>query len=105
MEEQATSDFLTGLLNRRAILALLEVEWGRSQRHAHPLAVLGLDIDGFKWTNDSHGHAAGDRAIRAVADALRGTIRREDFAGRIGGDEFLVILPETEREGALQTAE
>jgi two-component system cell cycle response regulator len=105
MEDLAMSDGLTGLKNRRAILGNLEGEWSRVRRHGRPLAVISMDIDFFKAINDGHGHAVGDEAIKAVGDVLRREVRREDFAGRLGGDEFLVVLPDTDRAGALELAE
>jgi two-component system cell cycle response regulator len=104
MESLAMTDALTGLLNRRAILAGLEGEWSRSYRHARPLALITMDIDYFKPINDTRGHAAGDEAIRVVAETIRGLIRQEDSAGRLGGDEFLVVLPETGHSGAIALA-
>lgn len=92
--EFATRDELTGLQNRRAFLeaAMFEVE--RAQRHDHPLSVVFLDLDNFKQLNDSKGHNVGDAALRAISSALQGTLRSTDILGRLGGDEFSIILIE-----------
>ncbi|MEK7277481.1 MAG: diguanylate cyclase [Chloroflexota bacterium] len=104
MESLATLDPLTGLLNRRTILAQLMAEWARSQRRLRAVALVSIDIDGFKSLNDTHGHMVGDKAMQAVASGIQSTLRREDSAGRLGGDEFLVILPETDQAGAVKAA-
>ncbi len=92
--EFATRDELTGLQNRRAFLeaAMFEVE--RAQRHNRPLSVVFLDLDNFKQLNDSKGHNAGDAALRAISSALQETLRSTDILGRLGGDEFSIILTE-----------
>lgn len=84
----AERDPLTGLLNRAGLAA-----WQRARRAGEPLAVLALDLDRFKPVNDAHGHAVGDEVLAAVAAALAGAARREDAAVRLGGDEFLLVLP------------
>ncbi len=94
--ELARSDPLTGLLNRREFHDIVEAELERSRRYAHPLTLVYLDLDGFKACNDALGHAAGDRQLRRVADAIRVSVRRIDTAARLGGDEFGVLLPETD---------
>jgi two-component system, cell cycle response regulator len=101
----ATKDTLTGLLNRHSILAHLEAELARSQRQRQAVSVVMIDIDGFKQVNDLYGHAVGDVALQAVAELIQNTIRRNDIAGRIGGEEFLIVLPETNQEGSLVIAE
>jgi diguanylate cyclase (GGDEF)-like protein len=98
----AEQDPLTGLANRRAFVRVLEQEVARARRHGHPLALVLGDVDDFKRVNDTLGHPAGDRALRAVADALRAGLRESDGAFRIGGDEFAVILPETTGRAADQ---
>lgn len=101
----STTDSLTGLLNRRALNEMLEHEINRAVRYETDLSVILSDIDLFKQINDTHGHAAGDRALTTVADLLRRTVRRSDVAGRYGGDEFMIILPGTSIEGARELAE
>ena len=90
----ALHDPLTGLPNRRALAEALESSIARSQRSGMPLAVLALDLDGFKAINDRYGHPAGDATLLEVADRLRQIIRRSDFVARLGGDEFAVIVSE-----------
>ncbi|MFG1300377.1 sensor domain-containing diguanylate cyclase [Xanthobacter sp. V3C-3] len=106
LESMATTDQLTGLPNRRAIDAQLASELRRARRDAMPLALLMVDIDHFKRVNDTYGHAAGDVALRAVAGRIADMLHRAgDFAGRFGGEEFVVLLPATTLEGARITAE
>ncbi len=90
----ATLDPLTGLYNRRLAEQRLAGEVSRSQRYGHPLTVLMLDLNDFKQINDRHGHAAGDAVLRIFAERLNSVIRASDLAVRMGGDEFMVILPE-----------
>jgi diguanylate cyclase (GGDEF)-like protein len=104
LEELATRDPLTNLFNRRHFMSLAEREWNRAVRYQHPLSVLMLDVDHFKQINDEHGHAVGDRALTAFANVLRSTLRSTEIAGRYGGDEFVVLLPETELKNGLQVA-
>ncbi len=103
--EMATQDFLTGLLNRRETFHRLDEELQRSRRLATPFSVLLLDLDHFKQVNDVHGHSAGDLVLQAVAAALRQGVRPYDLCCRYGGEEFLVILPETALEAAAGIAE
>ncbi|HVF53500.1 MAG TPA: diguanylate cyclase [Actinomycetota bacterium] len=105
MEELAMFDGLTGLPNRRSIMSNIEIEFERARRYQRSLTVLSVDIDTFKLINDTHGHLSGDKALVAVADAIREATRRVDLSGRIGGDEFIVVLPETDQERALVVAE
>lgn len=93
LHELATTDSLTGLMNRRSILAALEREQAVRERKPHPTSVLLIDIDHFKKLNDTHGHNMGDWALQAVADVLKTGVRDMDFVARWGGEEFLVILP------------
>lgn len=97
-------DHLTGLLNRRAIDRYLERELTRSERFDHPLSLLMIDIDDFKIINDQHGHILGDQVLQEVAHTIMLQVRDVDYVGRIGGDEFLVILIETGKESAMQIA-
>lgn len=99
-ERLARVDALTGLWSRRAIEEHIAVESERARRYARPLALLLCDVDRLKEVNDSQGHPAGDAVLRAVAARLRAGLRRVDAAGRWGGDEFLVVLPETDDSAA-----
>ncbi|TCZ64845.1 GGDEF domain-containing protein [Roseicella aquatilis] len=92
VREMAMTDALTGIANRPAFLSALESAVARHRRHGGGFGMLYLDLDGFKRTNDLHGHAAGDAVLRAVADVLARGVRREEKAARIGGDEFAVLL-------------
>lgn len=103
--EMATQDFLTGLLNRRETFRRLDEELQRSRRLAVPFSVLLLDLDHFKQVNDSHGHSAGDLVLQTVASVLRRGVRPYDLCCRHGGEEFLVVLPETALTGAAGIAE
>jgi diguanylate cyclase (GGDEF)-like protein len=105
VEALASTDPLTRLTNRLAVLQLLEAEIDRSNRYARPLAIALIDIDHFKWVNDTHGHAVGDEVLRHVAGVLRANIRSVDTIGRYGGEEFLLVMPETDIDGALASAE
>lgn len=93
-EQLATRDSLTGLSNRRLGEERLAAEVARSERHGHPLSVLLLDLNRFKGINDRYGHPAGDMVLKKFAERLGRAIRASDLAVRLGGDEFLVILPE-----------
>jgi len=101
----ATVDQLTGVLNRQAILTELEKEIERAARYNHQLSVVMVDLDHFKRLNDSHGHAAGDVMLRQIAEILRTNLRAVDVVGRYGGEEFLVVLPETDVDAAASLAE
>jgi diguanylate cyclase (GGDEF)-like protein len=107
-EEQASEariDSLTGLANRRALEEILAAEISRADRFAHQLAVVLLDLDRFKEINDSFGHAAGDVMLRAVSRLLTSLARQGDTVARWGGEEFVVVLPETDLAGAQRFAE
>ena len=104
-EEEAFTDHLTGLANRRRFERQLEREVSRTLRYSRPFCLLILDIDNFKEVNDTYGHDAGDEAIRRLALTLQAGTRGIDLAARIGGEEFAVILPETELEGGVDVAE
>ncbi len=97
---QATRDALTGCLNRGTIEELAEREAARARRHDLPLAVALVDLDHLKAINDRHGHAAGDTVLRRIAQAMARALRSEDLVGRYGGDEFLLLMPETAAERA-----
>jgi diguanylate cyclase (GGDEF)-like protein len=102
---QAAVDSLTGLANRRTLDEELALEWRRAQRVGASLAFVLLDLDNFKSVNDGHGHLAGDAVLRSVGDTLGQGVRQVDLAGRYGGEEFALILPETDLAGALKLAE
>jgi diguanylate cyclase (GGDEF)-like protein len=104
-EEAAFTDHLTGLANRRRFERQLEREITRTLRYTRPFCLLLLDIDHFKQVNDSHGHESGDEAIRRIAVILQAGTRGIDTAARIGGEEFAVLLTETELSGGLEVAE
>jgi len=101
----AMTDVLTGVMNRRAFFACGEKELERAMRYKTTLAVVMIDLDGFKEINDRHGHAAGDAVLMAVGKALSGMIRNVDALGRIGGEEFATILPRTDLKTATDLAE
>lgn len=105
LQEMASHDPLTQVLNARAYYASCEQQILQSQRSGQSFSVLFIDLDHFKSINDTHGHAAGDEVLRAVARALRDQLRRTDLLGRIGGEEFSVFLPDTELSGARTVAE
>lgn len=101
----ATTDWLTGVFNRRHFFELAEPELARATRYGHPVSVAMVDIDDFKRINDAFGHQAGDVAVRAIAQALRGQLRDADVVARYGGEEFIALFPETALEAAQATAE
>jgi two-component system cell cycle response regulator len=105
LEYQTQTDSLTGLYNRRAFEKRLTDEFERASRNGHPLSLLILDIDNFKDINDTYGHNGGDAALVRISQVLRTTTRQSDFPSRFGGEEFVVILPETDHENALTAAE
>jgi len=107
MEAQldAYTDFLTGLRNRRYLEIILERELFRLWRYGRPLSLILLDLDGFKAVNDTHGHEVGDRVLRTLARCLEDHLRQSDRAVRLGGEEFAVVLPETELPQAIRLAE
>ena len=99
LENMALTDALTGLLNRHAMNKCLQAEWNRMQREAIPFGLLMLDIDHFKGVNDTFGHAAGDRVLLEMGRQIKGMTRSYDACCRWGGEEFLVLLPNADREG------
>ena len=105
LREQATTDALTGLVNRRTILELLDGELARCRRSGAACSVGIIDLDHFKAVNDTHGHAAGDGVLRQAASTMRAHLRPYDFLGRYGGEEFVVVLPGCDSDGARAAAE
>jgi diguanylate cyclase (GGDEF)-like protein len=105
LRQLTLTDPLTELYNRRFIEPALDRARAAARRYNRPFSLILLDLDNLKTINDTHGHPAGDKAIRQLADALRKTLRAADLAGRWGGDEFIVILPETDAAGAQRLVE
>ena len=106
LQQLVDIDGLTGISNRRRFDDVLSLEWLRAQRSQHSLALLMCDIDFFKLFNDRHGHLAGDQCLKKVAAVLNASLRRPgDLAARFGGEEFTLVLPSTDMEGALAIAE
>ncbi len=105
LERLATTDSLTGLHNRRFLEQSLEFELARAQRAEHPFCLLMIDIDHFKRVNDSWGHAVGDRVLVKLADIMRENLRTTDLRARWGGEEFVALLLDSDREAGLHTAE
>jgi diguanylate cyclase (GGDEF)-like protein len=101
LQQHVTTDPVTGVANRRRFCAALEAEVLRARRYKRSLAVAVLDIEGFRGINDEFGHGTGDAVLRSVADCLSSTIRQTDLVGRVGGDEFGVLFPETTRSEAM----
>lgn len=105
LQEAALTDDLTGLPNRRHAMAHMEQEWAVSSRSKRPLACMVIDLDQFKQVNDAHGHDIGDAYLKQVASIVRDAVRTQDVVCRTGGDEFLVICPDTTLQAALACAE
>ena len=106
LEALAMTDTLTGLPNRRHFMRATDYQYGRVKRHPErPVCVLMLDIDHFKRVNDAYGHAGGDVVLSAFAEAITGQLRETDIAGRLGGEEFAVVLPDTDAAGGRHVAE
>ncbi len=105
LETAATTDPLTGVFNRRRVLELAEAEVARARRYGHALSVVMFDLDHFKQINDRHGHWGGDHVLRAFPIRLEKHLRRNDTLGRLGGEEFVIVLPETDRTAAAAAAE
>jgi diguanylate cyclase (GGDEF)-like protein/PAS domain S-box-containing protein len=105
LRAEATTDALTGLLNRRRFVELSEVEVARAARYGHPMTVVMLDLDHFKIINDTFGHGFGDTVLHKLSGVLRRHLRRSDVVGRMGGEEFAVLLPQTETTPAVATLE
>jgi len=97
---EARTDFLTGLANRHEFDSFLRRELARAERFGDSLSLAMIDVDGLKRINDDHGHKAGDEALRTVGATLKANVRALDLAARIGGDEFALVMPQTDRAGA-----
>lgn len=105
LKRQARTDYLTGVNNRRHFMVLAQRELDRSMRYHTPLSLLMMDIDHFKLVNDNYGHEVGDAVLIKLAEVCQQTLRGIDSMGRIGGEEFAILLPETDIEQALEVAE
>jgi diguanylate cyclase (GGDEF)-like protein/PAS domain S-box-containing protein len=105
LERQARLDFLTGLLNRRYFFELAKMELLRLQRYGGGLSLIMFDIDHFKRINDTHGHKVGDLVLQKIAQVSHETVREVDIVGRLGGEEFVLLLPNTNKEQAVEAAE
>jgi diguanylate cyclase (GGDEF)-like protein/PAS domain S-box-containing protein len=105
LKHVAITDELTGLRNRRYIVERLEEEFQRAKRTGRPLSLIMLDIDHFKKINDAHGHLFGDVVLRVVSTRMKETLRKHDLIGRVGGEEFLIICPESSLEDTVVVAE
>ena len=105
LDDLANTDTLTSLPNRRYAMRSLALEWDTAVRDGTPLACMMIDADGFKIINDSHGHDAGDKVLRALSTKLLHTVRSDDIVCRLGGDEFLIICTNTPLDGAVKLAE
>lgn len=105
LERLATTDPLTGALNRRQLIHLAEIELKRARRYGHPTSAIMLDVDHFKQINDTHGHTAGDKVLVELTQLLKRKARVSDLVTRYGGEEFMVVLPETTLTAAQEIAE
>jgi len=105
LERQARTDFLTGISNRRHFLNLADLELARARRYGRPFSVLMLDLDLFKNVNDRYGHRVGDLMLQKVVEVCMQILREVDVIGRLGGEEFGIMLPETDAEQAAQVAD
>lgn len=105
LEREATTDPLTRISNRRFFTMRLEEEIARAKRSNTPISLIMLDIDYFKSVNDTFGHPAGDRVLKTISLLLAESIRLEDLADRLGGEEFAIMLPGTQKEGSMEVAE
>lgn len=104
LQELASTDVLTGIANRRYAMSSLDKLWKESETNTAPLSCVMIDADGFKQINDNYGHDAGDLVLQVLAKELSNTVRTDDLVCRLGGDEFLILCPATNRQGALQVA-
>jgi len=105
LQKIADTDDLTGLWNRRYFLQAMRIEMERSQRYHTPFSLVMMDIDNFKTINDRWGHAAGDTVLKQLSYNVKSRLRQNDVLGRIGGEEFCLLLPGTDKEGAVKLAE
>lgn len=106
LEELSFKDGLTGVANRRMFDSVMEMEWAKARQNHQPLSLIMLDIDYFKQYNDHYGHIQGDECLKSVAQALSSAATRaRDFFARFGGEEFVLVLPETDAEAAQKVAE
>ncbi|WP_419770575.1 MAG: diguanylate cyclase [Candidatus Marinarcus sp.] len=105
LEERAYTDFLTNLPNRRYFIEHAELEWSRHKRHGGKLSLIMFDIDHFKKFNDTYGHSIGDLVLQKIAEISKSILRDIDLIGRIGGEEFAILLPQTDIEEAVKIAE
>ena len=105
LEDMAKTDSLTRLANRQAFMERANSEFNRARRYSRSLSVIMIDIDHFKSINDQHGHAAGDEVLRQLGQHCSSRLRDSDFLGRIGGEEFVLLLPDTAQDSAYHVAE
>lgn len=105
LTRRAHLDYLTGVSSRGHFMEQVELELSRAQRYAKDLSILMMDLDFFKQVNDSHGHKAGDTVLKKLAEVCRHALRDVDIIGRVGGEEFAILLPETEKQEAVEVAE
>jgi diguanylate cyclase (GGDEF)-like protein len=105
LQQQVITDYLTGILNRRGFMEKFETEIQRSQRYGSALSLIWFDLDKFKEVNDQFGHHVGDEVLRLISKEAAGVIRKVDIFSRMGGEEFCVLMPQTELDGALEVAE
>lgn len=105
MKELALTDELTGLPNRRALVEMLKHEIERARRHRRPLALALLDLDDFKQINDTYGHLVGDLILSELASLIKRNLRSTDVIGRFGGEEFMIIMPDTDFNTAVRVVE
>jgi diguanylate cyclase (GGDEF)-like protein len=105
LEKMATTDELTDLINRRETMRVLDIEMSRATRQLAPLSVMMLDLDDFKAVNDNFGHHIGDQTLKVAAECCQQQLRKTDYVGRIGGEEFFIILPNTAIDSAAELAE
>jgi two-component system cell cycle response regulator len=100
LERLATTDGLTGIFNHRYFYKRLDEEYNRAERYNNPLSAIMIDVDNFKEMNDSFGHRTGDLILKELADILKSSIRKSDIVARYGGDEFIILMPQTDQKGA-----